>query len=145
MLGWASAAGAQNRYKKLCDPKQPKHCAQAVLQGERVPFDGQLYSKELAVVQSERANTCDTRLEVELSRATGQFRAEINYQDKLQRVEKELAAEKLRLWEIRYQEALAAAERRWYEHPVIWIGLGIVGTVAAVWGGVAVIEASNQR
>ena len=54
----ASPALAQ----KVCDPEDPKSCVQALIQGETVPFDGQLMTPRRAAKLAVLANGCQDRV-----------------------------------------------------------------------------------
>jgi hypothetical protein len=52
----------------FCDPGEPSHCAVEVQKGEKAPFTGQLLTPELALNLGQRAESCDARVRIEVSR-----------------------------------------------------------------------------
>lgn len=141
---WAGPLSAQSRYKKLCDEHDPKLCAQAVLEGETVPFDGQLLTIEKAIQQAQEANWCDVekghavRKCEELAAGQKKLDAKLAEID-IRASKREIGVLEQSNLDLRAQAA-AAGERSWLEHPLLWTVIGAVGATASLLGGAKIVK-----
>lgn len=122
--------------EKVCDPKDPNKCAQPLNRGEIAPFPGQLLTTGMAISQAIKAHDCD-----EVTRDAVEEKVVISnlQQDGLRRlreIDNQAAANAETLLKTQLQEAYKAAERRWWEHPGVWVGVGFLVGVAAAVGAV---------
>ncbi len=143
MLLWASTAGAQNRYKPLCDDEAKRLCAQAVVQGETVPFDGQCLTTDKAIEQAQRAHGCQGRIDIELRRCARIANEKLEHRRTICAIEMRGLQLEVDLLTRRLQDAYDAADGPWYRHPVVVAGVSVLGTVAAIWAGVQVVNAAR--
>ncbi len=138
VLLWASPVGAQNRYRKLCEKGKPTHCAQAVLRGEPVPFDGQMYTTAKAIDQSHKAGNCDAYLGKAVDYVTERCEEKINIQLTLRNIEatgfqqqyKSLMNDNEAL-RLRLKEA---QDIPFFREPVVVSVIAVILTIGVFWG-----------
>lgn len=104
-----------NKYPKECDPTNPQKCSQPVLQGESVPFSGQLLTKELSIDLGMKAYSFDARLELELKFQRKGFDLDLQFQKRLRKIDRDAFQRQVKLCMTRLEETHS---RSWYEHPV---------------------------
>lgn len=141
VLLWAASAAAQNQYKPVCDKKNRRLCAQAVLEGERVPFSGQLLTTELALRQAQKVEHCDARLEIEIQYEKEQSKVKLQLERQLRLIDAESHEAQIELLQDRLKQA---HNRPLLEHPVVVATLAVVLTLGALYGGVQVVQVAGR-
>ncbi len=138
VLLWASPAGAQNRYRKLCEKGRPTHCAQAVVASEPVPFDGQLYTTDKSIEQSQKAGNCDAFMKKAVGYVTERCEEQINLQKTLRNVE-------AKGFQLQYKQIMddnealrlrlrEAQDIPFFREPVVVAIIATVLTIGVFWG-----------
>lgn len=118
---------------KQCVPGKPGQCVQPMTAGEPTPFDGQLYTPELAIDQSEKVHSFDARLKLELDRVNDRHRFIVIKEQRLREIEREAydRSEKLLL------QRLEDSQPPFYERPAFVIPVTIAVTAAVIFGAMA--------
>ena len=129
----ASALG-QAWGKKECVEGKPKHCVQALAKGEVSPFIGQLYTPELAIEQSLKVHSFDTRLRLETRRIDEVWRVKLNLEKKLHEIDNEASkrAEDMLL------KSLEDSQPPFYERPSFVIPMTAVVVAGVIFGAMAI-------
>ena len=92
-----------------------------------------------AAALTAKAELCDERIAIARSEEKAIARAEANLAANLRQNDKLAFELKLKIM----QDALDAVGPGWWEHPVLWFGVGIVVSVATVAGAVGVLDATR--
>lgn len=123
-----------------CDPQDPQSCVTILMEGDTAPFSGQLLTHRRAAKLVVLAEGCQARLDLKIQelreisdiRLRGEAAKRENDQQHFQL--------KLDLLQKALSEAQNASVRRWYEHPLVWVGVGAAGALGAILVGVRVVE-----
>lgn len=137
---WSTPTAAQNRYKRLCEDRERKLCAQAVVKGELVPFDGQLYTAEKAIQQSQRARYCDARVDIEVRHAREASEVQVNLEKQLRQIDQETYKREV---EFLMKRLEAAYDRPWIQHPAVVATVTGLLVVGAIYGGAQLAQAAK--
>jgi len=111
-----------------CDPKDPTMCAVALDQGSVAPYSGQLLTHGLALRLGQKADRCDSVVDIERTYARRLVLVDLDLEKKLRENDARAHAEEMDL--VRKE-----LEIPWWERPAF------VGPVAAVLGAGLVILA----
>lgn len=133
VLLWAFNANAQSRYKKLCDKNDSQLCAQAVVAGELVPFDGQLLTTKMAVQQSQKANWCDARSEAAVVHAVTRGEERLKFEQSLRAIDARGYQQQIDRVLKDNEKLRQAAEVPFYRAPAFVAAITVVLTIAAFW------------
>lgn len=128
---------------KICDPEKPDHCSQPLKKGDTAPFGGQLYTPKLAIDQATKAHDCDEVVEIEVGAAVEPIQLKLEAEKSLRAIDSREWAAKNDLLKERLQEAHSAAERSWYENPMVWFTVGVITTLGAVYLGTKIVKANR--
>lgn len=107
--------------------------------GERAPFDGLLVPIKLAASLMAKVESCDQRIELVRQERTELAELEVDFCRNLREADQESHAMRVQVLE----QALAEAVPAWWEHPAVWLGVGIVGAIALVAGSVSILGATR--
>lgn len=145
LLGLWAAPGRAEPAPGDCDPQDPKKCATGLLEGQKAPFGGQLLTPKLAVDLGLKADRCDERLKLELSRVTGLAAVQKELDLKLLTIERDTEKAKVEA----LQKALKKTEDLvpkppWYEHPAFVATVTVVATVAVLFLSVKAVQLAGQ-
>lgn len=121
-------------------------CAAPILKGEAAPFDGQVLTTELAIKLGQKADFCDKRLAIELSRATQLADIELEKMRALRKIDEDAHAEQLRIMQ---KKVDAALDRPFWREPwFVALTTATVTLAAAVgvgWLAVDIAQATAQK
>jgi hypothetical protein len=142
----ALAASARADPVPECDPDDPKLCATPIRKGELAPFDGQVLTTELAIKLGQKAEFCDKRLVIELSRATQLAEIELAKEKAFRKIDQDMHAEQLRILRSKIDDSL---DRPFWREPWFVAAATATITVAAVvgvgWLAVDLLGATSQK
>jgi hypothetical protein len=139
---------AEAKAGPICDPKDPKRCATPLLEGDLAPYGGQLLTPRLAIEQATLARDCKEQMDIAVSRELEIGAIRLETERKKQALDLASFQEREALLQKRLQEAHTAAERAWYESPILWATVGVIigvgGSIAAVYAGVEITQANSK-
>ncbi len=124
-----------------CDPEDPELCAVPLSAGEAAPYDGQLLTTELAINLGQKAHSFDVRLKLELKRAEEKYRLELDYQKKVNEIDRKSCQEQTELLLNNLKEVQKAS---WYKHPAFVATVTGVVIIGLTLGGVYVWDAISD-
>ena len=117
---------------KQCVAGKPTHCVQPLVSGEPAPFDGQLYTTELALDHSEKVHSFEARLKLDVEYVRIRLQLEIENLQRLREIDLEASNARGEA----HKRALDAALPPFYERPAFVIPLTaiiVVGAILAVF------------
>jgi len=133
--------------EKVCDPENPEHCSQPLLQDEKAPFAGQLLTTKLAIDQATKAHDCEAVTEMVVGEAQDSLQLKLDREIALRAIDLRTAAAREEVLRKAAERAQEAAERAWWESPTLWYVLGVftgvAATVGAVYAGVEITKANR--
>jgi len=122
----------------ICDPPSSANCVQPLNKDEPAAFQGELLSIPKAIELGQKADGCDARTKLEVDRAVST--ASVTGSAAIQTLRIDLHAA-----EVERDAYKKAADRSWFEHPLVagFVGaaVGILVSVAAYAVAVHAIEA----
>jgi len=118
----------------ICDPADPRLCAAPLLKGDPAPYPGQLLTTELAIQLGQKADTCDTRLKLEVAFATKLAAVGLDLERNLHRNDLDAASDREVVLLRRVKEA---EDESFWEEPAFLVPVatfsGALLMVLAVW------------
>lgn len=141
ILFWGTFAGAQNKYKPICDHRDRRPCAVALLKGETAPYDGQLLTTDLAIRQGQKVEHCDARMAIEVDRANQLAEVKINLEKRLRAIDTEAYELQLKVMQKHLEKA---GKRSWLEHPAVVATMTAVVVVGALYAGTQVVQVAAK-
>jgi len=118
----------------VCDPADPRLCAAPLLKGDPAPYSGQLLTTELAIQLGQKADTCDTRLKLEVAFATKLAAVDLGLERSLHRNDLDASSDREA---VLLRELTAAQDTPFWREPVFLVPVSTLGGAAlmvlAVW------------
>lgn len=111
-------------WERVCDPKDPEKCSQALEKGEEAPFAGQLLTPKLAISLGQKAERFEVELELERDRDRALAQVDLDLERKLHKLDAESWARE----KSAYTSAIADLSR-WYRNPFFAGALGLISGI----------------
>jgi len=107
-----------------CSEEKPENCSQYVCQYIPAPFKGYLLTEGLmSDLFLGKKNAVD-RAKKDIDTQAKKYEEKLRYQEEIHKEDLRLSNQARELW----KEQAEANQPHWYNHPGIWIGLGVVST-----------------
>lgn len=137
---WAGLGRAQTQ-NPACDPGDPKSCAQAVTEGSPAPYSGVLLTPRRAAIVTVRAEQCREQIALEVGAAQELAQVKLDHAQALRVSDQEAHTAELQAMQKGWEDYEERFGPRWYDHPALWVTVGVGLTVALIAGAVAVLRA----
>lgn len=125
---------------KHCDPADDTSCVQTVLQGEPVPFTGVLSTPRRAAIQAVQAEQATERREQAVEEAVRLVQIDLATEQAKRQADNDACNLKLGTQRDLLHQMNEQLQPRWYEHPALWFGVGVVVSVGVVMGAARLVE-----
>jgi hypothetical protein len=102
-----------------CSPGWPNRCNVEIRHGEKAAFDGVLMSPDLAIFLGQSAEGCQERIDAAVTATAAVGRAD-------RKRDRQIADADLRVAETERDAWKGAADRPWFEHPIVVAGTTVV-------------------
>ena len=119
-------------YDKVCVDSDNTKCSQPITQGEVAPFSGQLLTPGLAIDLSQKADSFDTRINIEIERIKKLDALDLELEKKLHDLDKSSWVSEKELM----MKSLSKLENPtpWYEKPIFVAIVSAVGVGLLSYG-----------
>lgn len=128
---------------KECDPEDPKSCVQALLEGERAPFAGQLLTPRRAAKLAVLAEGCQAQIELAVEAEREMTNLLLDDEEALRASEAEGAQLQRDLLLKRIAALEAELTPPWYERTPVVAALSVAATVGVLVVSVYAVQATR--
>ena len=135
---------SQSPFPKSCAKDDPSNCRQTVVEGTQVPFSGQLMTPRRAAILGVAASQCQLQIDMAVESIQSIINVDLYLEKSLRSNDQKAAKTEKTLLTEELKRAHEAAEKRWYNHPAIWMTIGGVVVAATIGIAVAIIKAINN-
>ncbi len=135
---------SQSPFTKSCVDGDPFNCRQTVVEGTKVPFSGQLMTPRRAALLAVTATQCQVQLDLEMERVQAIVNVDLFLEKSLRANDNKAAKAQKELLTGELKRAHKAAEKKWHDHPALWMTIGGVVVAATIGIAVAIINAINN-
>lgn len=124
--------------EKICNPAEPEKCAQGIAQGTPAPFTGQLMTNALAIDLGQKAEGCDKRIAIEVTKTTGELTIDLNLEQRKHAIDLEAWQQERGLMQHRIDQL--SAPPPFYTRPWFVIPVTVIATLATVRLSVTIVD-----
>jgi len=107
-----------------CSESKPENCSKYVCQFVPAPFKGFLLTEHLMYDLILGKKNLKSQAKEDLSSQKKKYEEKLRYQEEIHEEDLDLSNKARDIW----KDLAEANQPHWYNHPGIWIGLGVVGT-----------------
>jgi len=123
-----------------CSDEKPENCSQYVCQYIPAPFKGYLLTGNLMGDLILGKKNAEDKAKKDLSTQKKKYDEKLRYQAEVNKNNLDLSKDKVAMW----KEQAEANQPHWYNHPGLWIGVGVIGTALLAIGLTFGLEKANQ-
>lgn len=105
-------------------------------EGDLAPYEGLLLPLDVAAAVAARAEGCNLRIETAREQERELGDVDLQLEEYLREADQERYEAELDL----LRAELAEARPDWWEHPALWLGIGIVTAIAVTAGSVSILD-----
>jgi hypothetical protein len=112
--------------------------------GEIAPFSGQLLTTEKAIILLQKAESCETLVEIEKERLTKLNSISLNLANKVSEINKKVLLDEITALEDRIL-FLESSKPPWHKGPGAVMSFSILGTIGVLWLSTYAVSTSTAK